>query len=450
MQQRDPTNAFFKTPREENEKSSYAYSSTSDYVTCKRSKMDNLNNNDILRIKKSSIFENCHIYVDGVCHLPLSTMKELILGNGGRFDTFLGPQTTTVVCNTFNWAKHEQYRKMKKPPKVVTSHWIEECVKAGKKLSESSFFLEKSNNNLNQFAQNKQENDNKPKSSPIFTNYMVSFENSNKLNNIPMKTNSNDKIIAHLESKISGNSSKINSHVKTEQNEKASPFGGRFSKQKKSHLHFGKKTEKNDKNDDINTKTTTTTPTPESKKVEIFSDSSEKSTKSRLNEKPDYTKNNFVSGYLKSSRLHFLTEVKQKIIHSLQERQQTKFSTIIDENSSKPLNSFEKYETFIAHIDMDCFFASVSVRNRPDLKEKPVCVAYGSNERLLKRNNDNKLDEEQKKFFSCAELASCNYPARKFGVKNGMWLGTAFKLCPDIIILPYDFKGIEESLFYFF
>lgn len=34
---------------------------------------------------------------------------------------------------------------------------------------------------------------------------------------------------------------------------------------------------------------------------------------------------------------------------------------------------------------------------------------------------------------SYSEIASCNYEARKFGVKNGMFFGNAKQLCPDIV-----------------
>src|SRR5690242_21881913 len=44
-----------------------------------------------------------------------------------------------------------------------------------------------------------------------------------------------------------------------------------------------------------------------------------------------------------------------------------------------------------------------------------------------------------------SEIASCNYPARKYGVKNGMWMKRALELCPDLKILPYDFPARSEE-----
>ncbi|VDQ08342.1 unnamed protein product [Trichobilharzia regenti] len=42
-----------------------------------------------------------------------------------------------------------------------------------------------------------------------------------------------------------------------------------------------------------------------------------------------------------------------------------------------------------------------------------------------------------------SEIASCSYAARNAGVKNGMLLGKAKQLCPDLIVLPYEFEAYE-------
>ena len=45
---------------------------------------------------------------------------------------------------------------------------------------------------------------------------------------------------------------------------------------------------------------------------------------------------------------------------------------------------------------------------------------------------------------STSECATCNYHARQFGIKKGMFLGRARQLCPDLVVLQYDFAGYEE------
>ena len=41
---------------------------------------------------------------------------------------------------------------------------------------------------------------------------------------------------------------------------------------------------------------------------------------------------------------------------------------------------------------------------------------------------------------SMSEIASCSYEARAAGIKNGMFMGSALKLCPDLQTIPYDFE----------
>lgn len=79
------------------------------------------------------------------------------------------------------------------------------------------------------------------------------------------------------------------------------------------------------------------------------------------------------------------------------------------------------------HIDFDCFFASVATRGKPELQVKPIAVAHGTGGST-----------------SNSEIASCNYLARDFGVKNGMQLLKARTLCPDLVVVPYEFQQYED------
>ncbi|XP_044261651.1 DNA repair protein Rev1 [Tribolium madens] len=111
----------------------------------------------------------------------------------------------------------------------------------------------------------------------------------------------------------------------------------------------------------------------------------------------------------------------------------------------------------VMHIDMDCFFVSVGLRTRPELRGLPVAVTHARRAQL----NPNKEREETVTLnmdrvaqggelgmidgrSSMSEVASCSYEARKCGVRNGMFLGAAAKLCPQIKTIPYDFEGYKE------
>ena len=43
-----------------------------------------------------------------------------------------------------------------------------------------------------------------------------------------------------------------------------------------------------------------------------------------------------------------------------------------------------------------------------------------------------------------SEISSCNYKARSFGVTKGLWMGRAKEVCPELVILPYDYENIRR------
>jgi DNA polymerase-4 len=71
---------------------------------------------------------------------------------------------------------------------------------------------------------------------------------------------------------------------------------------------------------------------------------------------------------------------------------------------------------------MDAFFAAVELLRRPELKGKPVIIG-------------GRGDPSRRGVVSTA-----TYEARAFGVRSGMPLRTALKLCPAAIFLPVDFE----------
>ncbi len=78
---------------------------------------------------------------------------------------------------------------------------------------------------------------------------------------------------------------------------------------------------------------------------------------------------------------------------------------------------------------MDAFFASVEqYRHYPELVDQPVCVGH-----------------DPKKGRGRGVVRAASYEARKFGIKSGMPVSTAYKLCPDAIFVQGDFSSYTEA-----
>jgi DNA repair protein REV1 len=128
----------------------------------------------------------------------------------------------------------------------------------------------------------------------------------------------------------------------------------------------------------------------------------------------------FIRQYYSESRLHYLSTWKSELKSRFQQMAAEKTASQRQPAKRKP-----GARRYVMHVDFDSFFCAVSLLSAPEYIDKPAVVAHGSG--------------------TGSEIASCNYPARSFGVKNGMWMKNALKLCPNIKVLPYDFPAYEEA-----
>ncbi|MGR5528795.1 DNA polymerase IV [Vibrio alfacsensis] len=69
----------------------------------------------------------------------------------------------------------------------------------------------------------------------------------------------------------------------------------------------------------------------------------------------------------------------------------------------------------IIHIDLDCYYAAVEMRDTPELRDIPLAIGGSQSRRGV--------------------ISTCNYIARKFGVRSAMATAHALKLCPSLTVI---------------
>lgn len=79
----------------------------------------------------------------------------------------------------------------------------------------------------------------------------------------------------------------------------------------------------------------------------------------------------------------------------------------------------------IIHVDADCFYAAIEMRDNPALQHKAIAVGGDPGRRGV--------------------ISTCNYAARAFGVHSAMASKTAIRLCPHLVLLPHRFEVYREA-----
>ncbi|TPX41824.1 DNA-directed DNA polymerase [Synchytrium endobioticum] len=357
---------------------------------------------------QSTIFKFIVVYFDGYLgDLTMTEMRELVVLHGGIVHDKLSPQVTHIIATAMTDAKMRQHKRP-----VVTPAWILESIQAKRLLSHLNYrlytALVPSQTTLFNFSNGK--------AYDAATKAIVCNEGTPVSKGLAIAS-ANDK----LESLYSSDLNKAPRPSKRDSDGLIKPPPENHEPPDANALRptIGIAEDKADASTDSDPDDDWFGPRPN---LDVNSDWY----KQNVCTAPD-----FLERFFASSRLHFLSTWKQDLIDFVINEKANIAPLPLDSpfypRPPKRGPNEPKLRT-IAHIDMDCFFASVAIRDKPDLASRPVAVAHSAGAGGK----------------STSEIASCNYVARSFGLCNGMSIGKARQMCPNLQVVPYEFEKYDE------
>lgn len=371
------------------------------YMAAKKAKLEEqFRNTANKEFKESSkLFEGIAIFVNGYTDPTSDELKRLMMMHGGLYHHYMRPKITThIIASNLPYSKIMLYRKSQNPIPICKPQWIIDSIAAGKVLNFQNYLLYSNSTNIQPQLAYKFNKKIEVDTSSVMHEQDIEQSKSEIINN---ETDTNNK-----------NISKHNINDSS-------------------------------KHDTINNRQPTNT---------------------RTNHAQSTRDAEFLSAFYSNSRLHYIAtmgttfkdyvnELRDKSdgvfpgLERLMELKRARGPSTSADCESEPEDETicftdskmePKRDSVIMHIDMDCFFVSVGIRKKPELRDLPVAVTHAKGN-TFSANYDGKEE-----FGSLSEVASCSYAARKAGVKNGMFLGEALKLCPNLKTIPYDFEGYKE------
>uniref|UniRef100_A0A3Q1ELR9 DNA repair protein REV1 n=1 Tax=Acanthochromis polyacanthus TaxID=80966 RepID=A0A3Q1ELR9_9TELE len=490
------------------------------YMAAKVSKLDEQFKLDAPREKHkegacSSIFSGVAIYVNGYTEPSADELRRLMMLHGGQFHVYYSrSKTTHIIANNLPNSKIQEL----KGEKVIRPEWITDSIKAGRLLPYLQYMLYAKQKGLlfpgmtlrqtSEIAGPSQLNarqklhlpqrsvqasvlGREPSSSGCQNNSVPTSPDKPQSSPVQFHTKPDPYEFPHSPPKQSDQSPDLeeqSSSQGAEQRPKPPPpTHHEAAKASEGHLL--------PKQPQTPPQLDKTHPSPASLSLSYSSvrlngshhDAfpSDAASLSTANTTPDRPTGGLISEFYSHSRLHQISTWRtgfSEYVNELHSKRKAAGGACFPGKdrlrklvAQRPTDTVS-VKSCILHVDMDCFFVSVGIRHRPELKGKPVAVTSNRGQaRVPLRPGANpqvEMQYYQRKYthpqpgeitpsqespdshangmlqetaaLSMAEIASCSYEARQAGVRNGMFFGKAKQLCPTLQSVPYDFEAYKE------
>ena len=106
---------------------------------------------------------------------------------------------------------------------------------------------------------------------------------------------------------------------------------------------------------------------------------------------------------------------------------------------SGTLTDGQRPARWIAHLDMDAFYASCELLRYPELKGQPVVIGGRREHQPVRDEQGQWQFARLRDYVGRGVITTSTYEARAFGVHSGMGVMKAAALLPDALLLPVDF-----------
>jgi DNA repair protein REV1 len=315
----------------------------------------------LLQARPDLFFFGVVIMVNGYTTPDTESLHRMVQQHGGFLEKYETSKITHIIAEHLSTAKAKIYKKMKKPIPVVKPSWIVDCVAAFRLLPHGDYLIDevKDNNSGSMRAFLK-----KPDTARQVHSKCVSV--ISKPNERPQETNSDTPASLDRFKSVDVEEGHSTSHAPIELLQQ----------------HVDQETEVS------STRSATTAG---------FGRTDDKYINGML--RTTGTDPTFLNTFFSNSRLSFIGSYRQRVQES-------------PEKTARGSGSLEDpAQTFVFHVDMDSFFASVVLRNFPQYKNKPVAISHFGKT----RNDSHGHLQQQPKKDSTSECATCNYDARKYG-----------------------------------